>query len=1088
MDIKNEKISFLKTEQKMKRADIIIFLEKKIVEFQNIINETIISVQTYKRMDIIGASELNNCIQTLENLYIELTDIYNDIKNSKKIEVEQIINALQNVNNEISVLFKSFGTQSIEDLISVCFGVDYLSTVVNEDNKDKYQVIKKFVHPIGYKVMAWKDEKKNKKRVRLSKNRIVEDFMIVETSNDFDCFDLARTSKNFQTKVYGIKVAIQNPQIKKTLIICGIVDDIIIKCLNHKFIEEKLNEIKDNKPSDPDFQGESFIRFINCLTVKEILIYDENELYNKFVGYMNQLNLMKQKTISQVVKEFLNSELYGQRTTLIQLLIKDNDSEFQYLAYLLYDLLSSDNQGVIDNLEQTLLFDSLPWNVKKYFRDAMKQTIQYTNTLSNFDNSKIPLEQQICLMKANDIVKEKAMNKLKEVKAKSEDSGSKARQYLEALLRIPFGIYKEEPILQLMKDVNKSFINILTKINDNQKINIPIKEKFTNIEIEIYKNKIIKEFINELKEKKQEKLLKILTVQKREILVKNICLINNIFKKNKIRHTRLCHSGKKNKYMQDSINKLIKENKNDINKLIENELLITDKDQELLNNVEEEVANIDKKKKKMNTDAMKITNLLEESVHGHKNAKRQIERVIGQWMNGEQTGYCFGFEGPPGVGKTSLAKLGLSKCLQDDENNPRPFSFIAIGGSSNGSTLDGHNYTYVGSTWGRIVDILMDNKCMNPIIFIDELDKVSRTEHGREIIGILTHLVDQTQNSTFQDKYFNGIDLDLSKALFIFSYNDIEAIDRILLDRIHRIKFDPLTNDDKIIITHKYILPEIFKKMGLDNSIEFDDDIISYIIEKYTYEPGVRKLKEILFEIIGEINLKILKEEDLNISIPVKITKDDIKYKFLKERHEVKHKEIPLESCIGTINGLWANALGKGGIIPIETKWFYSNNFLDFKLTGMQGDVMQESMGVAKTLATTLTAGTKMKTLINSSKTTKLQGIHIHCPEGAVPKDGPSAGTAITVALYSLLNKKKIKNTLAITGEINLQGQVTAIGGLDLKILGGIKAGVTEFIYPKENNKDFKQFMEKFEEKEEVKNIIFHEVESIDDVLKLVFV
>ena len=111
----------------------------------------------------------------------------------------------------------------------------------------------------------------------------------------------------------------------------------------------------------------------------------------------------------------------------------------------------------------------------------------------------------------------------------------------------------------------------------------------------------------------------------------------------------------------------------------------------------------------------------------------------------------------------------------------------------------------------------MDSKCMNPIIFIDELDKVSRTEHGREIIGILTHLVDPSQNSTFQDKYFTGIDLDLSKALFIFSYNDVDAIDRILLDRIHRIKFDPLTNDDKIVITNKYILPEIFNKMGLDN-------------------------------------------------------------------------------------------------------------------------------------------------------------------------------------------------------------------------------------------------------------------------------
>ena len=150
-------------------------------------------------------------------------------------------------------------------------------------------------------------------------------------------------------------------------------------------------------------------------------------------------------------------------------------------------------------------------------------------------------------------------------------------------------------------------------------------------------------------------------------------------------------------------------------------------------------------------------------------------------MTGKQTGYCFGFEGPPGVGKTTMAKKGLAHCLKDENGEPRPFAFIALGGSSNGSTLSGHNYTYVGSTWGKIVDILMEKKCMNPIIFIDELDKVSRTEHGKEIIGILTHLVDTTQNMSFQDKYFNGIDLDMSKVLFIFSYNDVSLIDKFYL-------------------------------------------------------------------------------------------------------------------------------------------------------------------------------------------------------------------------------------------------------------------------------------------------------------------
>ncbi|RZD39832.1 MAG: hypothetical protein CXT73_07215, partial [Methanobacteriota archaeon] len=233
---------------------------------------------------------------------------------------------------------------------------------------------------------------------------------------------------------------------------------------------------------------------------------------------------------------------------------------------------------------------------------------------------------------------------------------------------------------------------------------------------------------------------------------------------------------------------------------------------------------------------------------------------------------------------TSMAKNGLSKCLIDDQDESRPFSFIAIGGSSNGSTLEGHNYTYVGSTWGRIVDILIEQKCMNPIIFIDELDKVSRTENGKEIISILTHLIDPTQNDNFQDKYFSGIDLDLSKILFVFSYNDVDVIDRVLLDRIHRIKFDHLTLQDKLIICKKHLLPEIYDKMGQCDNIVFSEEVLTFIIEKYTYESGVRKLKEILYEIIGEVNLTILKNEKNDFELPINISIDDIKNKYLKKR------------------------------------------------------------------------------------------------------------------------------------------------------------------------------------------------------------
>jgi ATP-dependent Lon protease len=410
-----------------------------------------------------------------------------------------------------------------------------------------------------------------------------------------------------------------------------------------------------------------------------------------------------------------------------------------------------------------------------------------------------------------------------------------------------------------------------------------------------------------------------------------------------------------------------------------------------------------------------------------------------------------------------------------------------MGGDTNGSTLHGHSYTYVGSTWGSIVQILIDKKCMNPIIFIDEVDKISKTEHGREIVGILTHLLDSTQNDCFQDKYFSGIDLDLSKALFILSYNDVDSIDRILLDRIHRIKFTNLTLDEKIVICNQYLLPEIYIKMGLCDMIFFEKDVLKFVIDEYTTEAGVRKLKEILFEIISEINLDLLKiktDVQQSYNIPINISIDDIKEKYLKDKYEIKTKKIHQENKIGIINGLWANSLGKGGVIPIQSCWRPDKDFLNLQLTGMQGDVMKESMNVALTLAWNLTSN-ELKNEITQNY--QNDGIHIHCPDTSTPKDGPSAGTAITTTIYSLFNNKKIKYDVAITGEICLDGNVSEIGGLDLKFLGGIKAGVKKFIYPNENKKDYDKFMEKYKDDEIIKDIYFFGVSRIEEVFELVF-
>ena len=902
VEMKNKKIKGSSKKKGKKSTSRTVCLKKNRI-YQNIIQDTILYIQKYKTLDILDAGELNICIQSLENLYEQTKNITTLLSSKKNlIDFNNVINKLQQINNDLSVNFRLYGTKNIDDVLSVCFGSDYITENINEKNKSLYEVIKKYTHPINYKILDWKEkngEKNEKIPPKLAKNRIIEDFMLVEKASTLDCFDLARTTKNFQTKVYGIKICFQNPQKRKTMIISAITDDMVINCMNLPFLYNKLKFIHTNKPQDPDFLTMDFNRFCNSLTLKELLVYNSKELYQRYQGYVNQINLIKKKTISQIVKEFISNDLYSQRRTLIQLLIKDKDPEFQYLAYLLYDLLSNESNGTFDTIEQTVLFDSLPWTIKKYFRDAMKTTVKYTKNLSNFDTNKIPIEQQICLLKANDSVKEKAMLKLKEVKAKSEDSGSKARQYLDGLLKIPFGIYKKEKILTVMEEINTDFKNLVQEIKANDSnIKIPDKNIYTTIEIERYSNYIQKTYVKDKKEKNIDKLKKKYTHGKRDTLISNICFINSIVKKHNLKKLKILHSGKKNDYMRKHINIFL----NIVNlypvlldEFIKKHPDIFPIEQNI--NIINNITSIQNKWNNVNNTMKEIKNVLDESIYGHNKAKRQIERVIGQWITGKQSGYCFGFEGPPGVGKTSLARKGLANCLKDEDGTTRPFSFIALGGSSNGSTLSGHNYTYVGSTWGRIVDILMENKCMNPIIFIDELDKVSKTENGKEIIGILTHLIDPTQNESFQDKYFSGIDLDMSNALFIFSYNDVSVIDKILLDRIHRIKFDNLTLHDKLEITEQYILPELYEKVGLIDVLHFDNKVLKFIIENYTYESGVRKLKEILFEIISEVNLEILnhdKEEEL----PINISKEDVKFKYLNVRMISKTVFTAYNCCI----------------------------------------------------------------------------------------------------------------------------------------------------------------------------------------------
>ena len=295
-----------------------------------------------------------------------------------------------------------------------------------------------------------------------------------------------------------------------------------------------------------------------------------------------------------------------------------------------------------------------------------------------------------------------------------------------------------------------------------------------------------------------------------------------------------------------------------------------------------------------------VNKTLNETVYGHNDAKEQVMRVLAQWItNPQYRGHCIGIQGPMGVGKSSLVKDGISKALNI------PFSFIALGGASDGSFLDGFSVTYEGSTYGKIAEVLMKAQCMNPIIFFDELDKVSQSSRGDEIIGILTHLTDSVQNEKFNDKYFGEIDLDLSKCLIVFSYNDESLINPILRDRMIQIHVKGYDEKDKLVIAKDHLIPAILKQyMFTLEDVVFTDEIINKIIQRVPEEEGVRNLRRGIESIVSWLNMyryiplpppkkqKVQNDgaepaqqtPNTRITFPVKLTNDDVlKYVKLHE-------------------------------------------------------------------------------------------------------------------------------------------------------------------------------------------------------------
>ena len=269
---------------------------------------------------------------------------------------------------------------------------------------------------------------------------------------------------------------------------------------------------------------------------------------------------------------------------------------------------------------------------------------------------------------------------------------------------------------------------------------------------------------------------------------------------------------------------------------------------------------------------------LDKAVYGHNIAKTQLIQVITRWItNPSSKGFVLGIQGPPGNGKTTLVRQGISKAIN------KPFAFLTLGGATDASFLEGHSYTYEGSIPGRIVQILGEKNvnCMNPVFYFDELDKVSDTSRGHEIHNILCHLTDFSQNDEFHDKYYAGINFDLSKSLFVFSFNDEELINPILRDRMTIIRTKGFNSKDKIKLGRMYLLPELFNDVKMSSElVVFTDDVLKYIIEKYTDEMGVRNFKRCLEKIISKLNVIYLLGDISDMDITMDIVKNDEKMKF----------------------------------------------------------------------------------------------------------------------------------------------------------------------------------------------------------------
>jgi len=411
---------------------------------------------------------------------------------------------------------------------------------------------------------------------------------------------------------------------------------------------------------------------------------------------------------------------------------------------------------------------------------------------------------------------------------------------------------------------------------------------------------------------------------------------------------------------------------------------------------------------------------------------RELANLRGITLD-KNAGAILCFWGPPGVGKTSLAN-SIANALG------RPLVRIALGGLEDVNELRGHRRTYLGAMPGRIVQGLIDAKSMDPVVVLDEVDKVGRNHRG-DPTAVLLEILDPEQNVEYRDYYLN-FNIDLSNAIFIATANDLGGIPAPLRDRMEFIAVNSYTPDEKLEIAKQYLIPQELKKHALKvEEFELSDNALKLLIDEYTREPGVRGLRRKIAGVMRKVATKILENPDIK---KVSIDIDDLPNFADKKVFEVS--KIDNTPLVGVVNGLAWTAVG-GDMLKIEAIKIKGKGLV--KLTGSLGDVMKESAHIAFSVVKILIDNKKLA--VSEDNIYKKYDLHIHVPEGATPKDGPSAGITMAVAIASILSEQKIDNSVAMTGELTLTGKVLPIGGLKEKLIAGYKAGVKKVIIPQKN-------------------------------------